>query len=141
MIIEAALGPSSSGTHSMAAKRTCCNAALVTPSNRALQQNSVKSARASAEAASAQAATPMARNSRNVRLRPRRAMPRAAGSTPRAVPITIRAMGRVAHCSELARRAPIMLPTSIIMGVPDMATAFTAASSQTILVPVCIGAA
>ena len=47
-------------------------------------------------------------------------MLRAAGSTPQAVPITIKAIGSVAQSSLAASRAPMILPMSIIMGEADI---------------------
>jgi hypothetical protein len=66
-------------------------------------------------------------------------MLRVAGFTPRAVPMTINTMGKVANSSSGASSAPIMLPISIIIGTLHMAIALIAASSHTSLKFLTIG--
>ena len=133
IMIDAAVGPFSRGTHSIAAKRIWCIAALAIPRIAELAQNKVKLPSARAWPASRVAVMPRPVKARNVFLRPNRAIPRDAGRTPKAVPTTIKAMGIVANWALLANWAPIILPISISMGDADIAIALISASSQTIL--------
>ena len=82
---------------------------------------------------------PSSTNSSRARFLPKCCMLRVAGITPSAVPMTIIAMGKVAHSPPGASSAPIMLPISIIMGTLHMAIALIAASSHTSLKFLTIG--
>ena len=82
---------------------------------------------------------PSSTNSSKARFLPKCCMLRVAGITPSAVPMTIIAMGKVAHSSSGASSAPIMLPISIIIGTLHMAIALIAESSHTSLKFLTIG--
>ena len=75
---------------------------------------------------------PMDMKSKKVGFLPNRDIPREAGTTPRAVPTTIRVIGSVASFIFGAKSAPIMLPISIMRGEADMAMALASANNQTL---------
>ena len=64
----------------------------------------------------------------SVFFRPMRAMQRVTGITAIAMPMTISAMGAVAHFGLGARSAPIILPINIISGMTQPAIAVTPSS-------------
>lgn len=84
---------------------------------------------------------PIVLNAMKVDFRPRCAIVRVAGITPQAVPITMSAIGSVAHCGSGAMLAPMMLPISIIRGKALAEIALANASSQTVRNEVHIGLA